>query len=79
MKLATMGSKMLDCRSPELRRAAAERERECTSAEHVCVRRFYCQRQNRRIELKVISVNYFKEEAAEFVKCIAKVEFRGES
>ena len=24
-------------------------------------------------------VNYFKEEAAEFVKCIAKVEFRGES
>eukprot|EP01045_Picozoa_sp_COSAG04_P016127 COSAG04_NODE_1322_length_7223_cov_2.835626_1_plen_69_part_00 len=32
-----------------------------------------------RIELKVISVKHFKEEAAEFVKCIAKVEFRGES
>ena len=36
-------------------------------------------RSTTRIELKVISVKHFKEEAAEFVKCIAKVEFRGES
>ena len=36
-------------------------------------------RSRTRIELKVISVKHFKEEAAEFVKCIAKVEFRGES
>eukprot|EP01045_Picozoa_sp_COSAG04_P013515 COSAG04_NODE_962_length_9154_cov_68.379680_10_plen_51_part_00 len=33
-----------------------------------------------RIELKVKTVKHFKEvDAAEFMKCSAKVEFRGES